>query len=571
MKKNGLIFLTLIIYRIGICQNFEPHILILTPNETKVEKSLKQEIEEINEKLGSSSVNEEQIMSYLSSEEFLQQPLNLQKMIRSEIEFSKDLTFFSQVSSISEQYLAYRFFEKFPNLLIILSDQKSDQVEASFEQAVDKDELQYILNFPSIEIYKDKSVPHSKIYVQLIDRLTETTVLEKSYTGDWHNPGFEFACQDRTLNCTLSNALSQALDDVIRVIAANSPTLKRERQLNYDRFNALLEHHLTGEINNQILNDAIPKSDSAINLSDCFQTIIDENQSKFVAFFIKQVSSQDFKQLTENKTDQHVQIISKKDVTHEEYLDDIPQTYAYLVKGVKYEQNWYYEKAHVTYFEPASFERGKEEYFNNLQKWNFFQDETTEFNTDFWETSLFEKVKDLKNDPDWDKYGDGMWKTQEINNRPYLGLYEIVAERLRRKNDQLNSEFEDYMKEEVFGKYYENLKKNYPEEYTKISPHSIICPTNRNIALNPVLITNKEDLKTIRYFVSLRDSKEVYEWSYFEPSEVPTTFYGSEVVNQIGSLTDWNFSVDNLNDPTFWNNYILKEEDGVYKYLTKTN
>ena len=565
MKKNGLLILSLMLCQLAVGQNFEPQILILTPDETKVEKSLMKEVVQINEKLNNSTSNEEQINSYLISSEFLQQPLNIQKMIKSEMEFSKSIDFFSQVSSISEQYLAYRFFERFPNLLIMLSNQKSDNKESNLKGVINNEKLQYILNFPSIEIYKDKSIPHAKIAVQLFDRLTETTILEKIYIGDWRNPGFEFACKDSTLNCTINNALSQALDDVIRVVAKNSPTLKRERQLAYDRFNTLLEKYLTGEINTQILNDAVPKSDSTINLSDCYQTMTDANQSKFVAFFIKPVSSQNFKQLTENKTDQNVQIITQKDIKDEGFLNEIPRTYAYLVKGVEYDNKWYYEKSNVTYFQPESFEQGKKEYFNNLQKWNFFQDDTTAFNPDFWETSLFEKVKDLKNDPDWDKYGDDMWMTQEINDRPYIGLYEIVARFLRKRNNQLNSEFENFMKTEIFSKYYKNLKNNNPDKYTKISPHSIICPTDRNIALNPVLITNQDDIKTIHYFVSLKDSQEVYEWRYFEPTEVPTTFYGSEVVNQIGSLTDWNFSVDNLNDPAFWNNYVLKKEDATYR------
>lgn len=567
MKKNTLVILLLILSHLVIGQNYEPQILILTPNETKIEKSLRKEISKINESLNNSSTDSDQINNYLSSSEFLEQPENTQQMIKSEIEFSKEMNFFKQISFISEQYLAYRFFEKFPNVLIMLSDDK----EPSLMQTQDKGQLQYILSFPSVEIYQDKSVPYASIAVQLFNRSTETTVLEKIYTGNWRNPGFEFACKDSTLNCTINNALSEALSDIIRVVASSSPTLQRERQLSYNRFNTLIENYLTGDIDVQVLEDAIPKSDSTISLSDCYQTISDASQSKFIAFFIKQVSSQNFKQLTENRTDKNVQIISPKDIKDEGFLDEIPKTYAYLVKGVKYDNKWFYEKSSVTYFQPESLDQGKKEYFNNLQKWNFFKDETTEFNSDFWETSQFEKVKDLKKDPDWDKYGDGMWMTDEINDREYIGLYEVVAKVLRKRNNQLNSEFEAFMKVEIFGNYYEDLKNSKPDKYSKISPHSIICPKDRNIALNPVLITNNEGIKSLHYFIAFKNSSEVYEWTYFEPTELPTTFYGSEVVNQIGSLTDWNFSVDNLNDETFWKDYVLKKEGNTYKYLSKVN
>jgi len=161
--------------------------------------------------------------------------------------------------------------------------------------------------------------------------------------------------------------------------------------------------------------------------------------------------------------------------------------------------------------------------------------------------------------------------TQEINNREYIGLYEIVSKVLRKENNSLNTEFEEFMKAEVFDKYYDGLKSNNSDTYTKISPHSIICPKDRTIALNPVLITNKEDIKTLHYFIAFRDTQEVYEWRYFDPTVISTNLYGSEVVNQIGSLTDWNFSVDNLTDQEFWDNFVLKKEHGEFKYLIKMN
>lgn len=422
------------------------------------------------------------------------------------------------------------------------------------------------MNFPSIEIYKEKSIPHAKIYVQLFDRSTETTILERSYIGDWHNPGFEFACQDSTLNCTINNALSQALDDVIHAVATNNPTLKREKQLSYDRFNTLLENYLTGEVNGEILNEAIPKSDSTINLSDCFQTITDQNQSKFVAFFIKQVSSQNFKQLTENKTDQNVQILTKKDLKDEGFLDEIPQTYAYLVKGVKYANNWFYEKSNVTYFQAESLMQGKKEYFNNLQKWNFFQENSTEFNSDFWETSLFEKVKDLKKDPDWEKYKD-MYASREYNNRPFIGQYEIVARKMREGYKEYEKKFQN---NELIPELDRMIKENdeFIDYYIPNEGITAVFPPDMNIVLTPILIKFNDGIERIVFLIFYKG--ETFQWTYPKLKEFrgARRFYRSFLLDEIEGLVDWNFSYDTLDDQNFWDNYVVKKENGIYKYMS---
>ena len=119
----------------------------------------------------------------------------------------------------------------------------------------------------------------------------------------------------------------------------------------------------------------------------------------------------------------------------------------------------------------------------------------------------------------------------------------------------------------MFAKFYQDLKTKNSETFNKISEHSLIYPTNKTIVINPALITNKKGAKTIHYFVIFYNQPNVYEWIYFDPKIMTDDLFGSEVVDQISSLTEWNFSVDNLNDMEFWNKYVLlKTEDG-YKYL----
>ncbi|MDI5897709.1 hypothetical protein [Flavobacterium yafengii] len=567
MKQISII-LFLLTYTITFGQiAYEPQILILAPNATKYEKALEKEVTSYNKEI-KKKLNVSELEQTLNTSDFKKQPENIQIITKCEIEFSKDLDFFKQASFISEQYLVYRFFEKFPNLLIKLKDDKSNGTLEELKTQSNKEKLQYVLNLSSIELYVEKKNRYAKISVQLYDNVSNSILLDKAYIGDWRNQGFEFSCEDKTINCTLNNALSQALGEVIYTIASNSPTLKREKQLKQERFDVLMKSQFNQYYDKQQVKNIISPVDSNINIDIAYQALFSNDKSKFVAFFLEQVSAQDFKTLKDNKKDKNVNIISSKDIKDDGFLDDIPKTYAYIVKGVKYEDKWYYEKSNVTYFEAKTLNDGQQNFFNNLQKWNFFKENSTEFNPDFWETELFKKVTDLKKDPDWEKYAESMWKTDEINNRPYIGLYDIVVNKMQEAIEKDNLEF-DKKKKELFTKFYENLKSKDSKTYNKISEHSLIYPTDKSVVINPTLITSKEGIKTIHYFVILDNQNNIFEWNYFEPKVVIENLYGSQVVDQISSLTDWNFSVDNLNDSEFWNKYVLLKTEAKYKYLTE--
>ena len=411
---------------------YEPQILILSPNEVRYDKVFEKEIANYNALIKKNNKLAEQEKS-LKSSEFANRPANIKRMMEDEVAYSKNLDFFKQASSSSEQFLAYKFIEKFPNLLIELKDVKSKGSIEELKNISEKAKLQYVLNFPSITFYKDNEMSYAKLAVQLYDYSTNSLLIDTSYVGNWNNPGFEFACNDSSLNCTINNSLSQALDNVVYNVASNSPTLKNERKLQLERLEVIRNKYYNKSFDKLFISNIISAKDSTINLGHLYQTLINNDNTKFVAFFIDKVTKQNFQQLSENKQDNNVNIINGKSIQDTGYLDNIPQTYAYIVKAVKYKEKWYYEKSNVTYFDPQDNEGGRLQFLNNLQVWNFFKIGSKAFNPDFWETNLFNKIRDLRKDPNWNKYGKTIWKTEEEGNRNYIGLYEIVADQLKNK------------------------------------------------------------------------------------------------------------------------------------------
>lgn len=564
MKLISTLFLLLTYILLNGQTKYEPQILILAPNLTIQEKAFDNEVLDYNKKLKQSTTNDQSKLT--DSAELNKQPENIQTITKSEMEFSKNLNFFKQAGLISEHYLTYRFYEKFPNLLIKLLDAKSDGQLTNLRAFSENEKLQYVLNFSSIELYKVKKISHVRINIQLYNNKTNSILLDKSYTGDWNNPGFEFSCTEKTIECTLSNALSQALNELAYTISSNSPTLQREKELQQERSEVLVNKYYDLAFDKQVLKDIIPPSDSSITIDKAYQSLFNNDKTKFIAFFIQQVQNQNLKSLTESKKDNNVQIISGKDINDKGFLDVIPKTYCYIVTGVKIKDKWYYKKSDVTYFEAHNMNDGMQKYFNNLQKWNFFKENSIDFNPDFWETMLFKKVPYLTKDPDWKKYGKSIWKTEEFENRGYIGMYEIVSDVMKEQLTNENKIFEAHAKK-LFSSMYQSLKMADPKKYTKISDQSFIYPADKSVVINPVQITNCKGVKSIHYFVSIGDKTGLYEWIYFEPKQVNDILWESAVIDQISSLTNWDFSVENVNDRKFWNESVLLKSGDSYKYL----
>jgi hypothetical protein len=405
---------------------YEPQVLILAPGNIQIEKGFEGEIARLNDAAKAHRPHP----SVSEQEEMRKQPENIQRMVTSETAFFRDMNFAKQASFISEQFLAYKFSEKFPNLLILLKDTQSNGKLDDLRKMAEGAGLQYVLNFPSLSFFKEGGGSHARLAVQLYDHGSNTLLIDTAFVGDWDNPGFEFACESGTLSCTINNSVSQALDRVVEAVVTNSPTVKRERQLWQERLQVVRTEYYRS-FDNSIVQDAVPNTDSTIVEGHLYQLLVSKDRQKFVAFFLEKTTGRNFKSLAESKGDNDVQVLSSKKITDSGYLDAIPSTYAYIVKAVKYQGKWYYEKSNATYFEPQDGEGGRLQYFNSVQDWGFFQGNSSIISEDFWETHLFEKVKDLRKDPDWDKYGKTIWKQEEEENRPYIGMYQIVADRLK--------------------------------------------------------------------------------------------------------------------------------------------
>lgn len=573
-------------------QPYEPKMIILTPDYFTYEKTFEEEIKAKNKELSEYSQNSAEA-AYLKSDEFKSQPKNIQQMVHSQLRFSENLYFQKETSYMAYQYLTYRFYERFTNLLILLMDIKSNGSLADSKSIAEKQKMQYVLNFSKIELFKKKKTGFVRISVQLYDNISQTFLINKDYEGDWTNPGFEFACADKSIECTINNALSKALNDVIVEITSNSPTIRLERELTHQQLHDLITNHYSKPYDENFLSNIILQPDSNIVLADQYHLLTNSEKDKFVAFFIKQVSAQDFKALTDNTRDRNVNIISSKDIKDEGFLDEIPQTYAYIVKGVRHNEKWFYEKANVTYFGAKNLEEGKQMYFLNLVSWDFFQENSTAFNPYFWESNFFSKVEssfvinsdrieeltisleNAKTQEEKEIYQDMLedYHKNDLKNKPYFGLYDIVANQKKAETRKQNELFSQSVKSKFLTEFYnEYCRENNIQGFDTLYVKQLIFPSNKSYILSPIVLDHGKDKKELNYFLLIpkgENSYRVFKWNYFKPIIPKYSHYGSEIVEQLNQITIWNFSFDFLDDNNFWDKYVLLKVDGEYKYLTE--
>ncbi|WP_316839759.1 hypothetical protein [Pedobacter gandavensis] len=541
---------------------FEPELLILSVGKVSFDPSARKSIEEKNKQLKQEfSKGEQMDLSNVEQE-------NNRLMMQSAVTYAENVNFFNQISMLSQNYLSYRFIERFPNTLILLKDKIAENGLTDLAKIAREENMPYVLNFPSAHISKERGGFVLQLKVQLYEAESNSLILDQAYNGDQTNQGFEFAC-DGSIQCTINNALSDALTDVIRQIALNNKTLQAEGVLAKKRFDLIKTEIFLKNNDLSFIKSVISQSDKSINLNDLYQGFYSDDKSKFIGFFFRNVDKQQLKDLSESKNDHNVQILSGASLNDKNVLD-VPQSCAYIVKGLSSNGKWYYQKDKVTYFEAENEDEGKLEYLNNLQKWDYFKKKLIVVDPGFWEGKLFEKIEDKRKDPNWEKYQE-MWESNEREDRDYIGMYKIVADQMKEEKKLAERVLMDSIAIHVFKPFYDAAIKSGQYQISGYNPvlkdNLFIYNTDKSMIINPIEITDGKGQISLRYFVFLRSSGEVHEWNYFPAFKMKKRSIENGIMKNLATITKWDYSYDTLDDEQFWSNYVLLKENGVFKYL----
>lgn len=546
IKKYIILLITFAIYASASGQAaYEPQILILSPNEVAYDETLTQQVQTLNQQIN--DARKSGITSALI-EDTTGQPENVKRMVEYEMAFLRAVDLSKLPSLNALEYLTYAFFERFPDLMVIVKDIKCGGEISDLKRIAMEQQLQYVLNFPEISYYQEEGVSKSRFSVQLYDLKTNSLQINKEFTGGWRNPGGAFMCPDSSLLCTINNALAPALGEIIEIVFANSPKIRLEEmeQLREEkngealyklRYDELINNYYPLPYDSVFIDKILSLTDTPINRSALYHGLTNKAKTKFIAFFMEK---------------------------------DEAGKYGYMIKGAEYENEWYLKQSEIIRIGTEDPELGKQHYFNTLQQGSFFIEGTTDFNPEFWTTNIFELVKDLRQDPDWEKYKE-MWGARLHENIDYIGIPVFVADELKQRRKAENEQFDSLTGTTVFMPFYERQKKANAVEFADYSLWSktptLIFPKSRAHALNPIAVTDEKGRKTLHFYFAFAESETVYEWTYFPP--IPIKTYSGDIIDQLSKLTEWNFAYSTLDDEQFWAKYVLAKEGGKYKYLRR--
>ncbi|PQJ12037.1 hypothetical protein CJD36_009625 [Flavipsychrobacter stenotrophus] len=549
----------------GTCfaqQQLQPQLVILAPYKTMVGKGLEKQVADYNTL---SIVQQPPADSSDNSFEATLPPYLL-SAVKSEYAFLKQVDIFKTIAVMSRQYLQYRFAEQLPNAIFILNNTLSDGSVNSLSRLATGNRFPFVLNFPTAELYREKNIMYAKIAVKLYDSTTRALVINKTYIGDWQNHGFEFGCTDSSIQCTINNALSQILPDVIAELTVRSPELKRQQHLREDAIAVLNNEYLQKGYNKDPLKNIIAFGDENIDLNICYHSLYNYDKTKFVAFFLQQVHQGDLKDIL--KKDRQVNIQTE---VENAFPDTIPGNYAYVVFGVSYKGKWYYEKRNVTYFDGVDIAAARLRFFSQLLALNFFTADATTFNPDFWETGLFKKVEDLTKEPEWNENKNTVWNTEERENRPYLGMYDVVATRLKKEQadsiQKMEHRITDRYLVPILNKAAKPVGKTAGQQFD-LEKVSMVYPSDLSRILCFVHEAEGQKQSTMIVLL-LKDGPgfRAYEWTYLSQDKYRIKNQSTDFLDLVNTLIDWNFAWPALNSDLFWNKYVLARDGNSYKYL----
>jgi hypothetical protein len=143
---------------------------------------------------------------------------NIQIMDIAEFHFKKQMNFASTFTLSLYSMLTYMVFGQTKNGIVIPSHVKSEGTAEKLKSIAKKHNVQWVVNPVTLHTILKNGHKITSSRVQVYDSNKNKIVLDKEYTGDSKNPGFELSCESGTLNCTVNNVINPSLHDILVTI-----------------------------------------------------------------------------------------------------------------------------------------------------------------------------------------------------------------------------------------------------------------------------------------------------------------------------------------------------------------
>jgi hypothetical protein len=305
--------------------------------------------------------------------------------------------------------------------------------------------------------------------------------------------------------------------------------------------------------------DSITKDlDSTVISNQCYKFIPNSDNSKFLAFYLTDRNSETFDALKREYGG------TFRNYTWGEKKEGQVEAFSYIVKGMLYKGNWYYDVDEYVEFYADSFDDAKSIFLiRSLLENKFFKKgEKPVENKRFWKKNEFKKSY---------LYGD------EYPNFPELVAASISGKKTRNKYNsnkvteklacEISSDLWEYLQNSNSDLYSNRYKGKFMNDYC-------LCLYNldRNTMLLPIIFYDKDRKPHISYYVAKTSSNSIilYKWKKFPDKEIHRASgkESLEVIYDIRKfILNWSWGTNNLISTfSFWNDNFTDSDLELSKY-----
>ena len=140
---------------------------------------------------------------------------------KKEIKFLKNSDITTDISYGLNFFISYKVFEYFENLLIYPANEKNNSTVSELKEISKNHNVNWVVNIKKIELYIEDGENKGKIDFQVYNQKINKILLEKQIIVGDKNPGFEFSCKSKTINCVINNSVSEMSTEILNVLGKN--------------------------------------------------------------------------------------------------------------------------------------------------------------------------------------------------------------------------------------------------------------------------------------------------------------------------------------------------------------
>ncbi|MFT5820159.1 MAG: hypothetical protein ACI8ZM_001393 [Crocinitomix sp.] len=424
--------------------------------------------------------------------------------------------------------------------------------------------VRYLVNILEVQFYKEENQIMTHVNVQLYDSQKGEIVLIIKARGNsiddlcWFHLGSDKSKILTSISnvCWLTQIeLYQHIDNNTHWEIERSALLEKRAKIWDDRY--YKQEPL------QSIPTIIANSNPEIEITSYYHGFMNEEKNEFIAFFLYPMDDEFYeKELHKNRNTVSI-------------IENHMQVRGHVVAGILHENKWVLDEHDHEEFYTKNLDSAKRIFFTNYDKWDFLLYNEDDSIHDIWQSRVFDKHPNYYEELKTDKSEDDDWWINYHNHHLHSGLPKLVAQKLLSHEKTVAENWEEQILKPIWTDFYESLIQADPVQFADYNllnlDHFVnIYSRKKDAVLQPMLTESKSDDRTFQFFVLTPKTGKIYNWTYFptEDFHKQSRHYGALTVERISSITPWNFTCDFLEYAPFWEEFILKKENGTYKYLT---